>query len=167
LDTIFLCFYYYCDSRNIVNHLVENKIKREQLVIIGAPCKGMVDKKAVAQGKISRIADFVDAETQSILVYVDVPNISGQKLFGGMYMNARFYGFSLNHVMKVPRSAVFNFDEIFLVVDGKLKKTRIDVVKVDQDYLYFSGPDENSIMAIELPLNPSDQMQVQEQMLKP
>jgi NAD-dependent dihydropyrimidine dehydrogenase PreA subunit len=33
-----------CDSRNIVNHIIENKIKRDQLFIIGVPCKGMNDK---------------------------------------------------------------------------------------------------------------------------
>jgi len=33
-----------CDTRNIVTHIVENKIKREQLVVIGVPCKGMIDK---------------------------------------------------------------------------------------------------------------------------
>lgn len=33
-----------CDSRNIVNHIVENKISRDQLYIIGVPCSGMVDK---------------------------------------------------------------------------------------------------------------------------
>lgn len=133
---------------------------------VGQPVELQLDNKAITQGKISRIADFVDAKTQSVLVYVDVPNTTGQKLFEGMYMKARFYGFTLNQVMKVPRSAVFNFDEIYLVSDSKLQKTRIDVVKVDQDYLYFSGPAENSIMAIELPLNPSDQMRVQVQMLK-
>jgi len=37
-----------CDSRNIVTHIIENKIKREKLVIIGVPCKGMVDKRKVA-----------------------------------------------------------------------------------------------------------------------
>ncbi len=37
-----------CDSRNIVNHIVENKIKREQLIIIGVPCKGMIDKKKIS-----------------------------------------------------------------------------------------------------------------------
>lgn len=37
-----------CDSRNIVTHIIENKIKREQLVIIGVPCQGMVDKRKVA-----------------------------------------------------------------------------------------------------------------------
>ena len=37
-----------CDSRSIVNHILENKIKREQLVIIGVPCLGMVDKRKIA-----------------------------------------------------------------------------------------------------------------------
>jgi formate dehydrogenase subunit beta len=34
-----------CDSRNIAVHIVENQIKREQLYIIGVPCKGMVDRR--------------------------------------------------------------------------------------------------------------------------
>ena len=34
-----------CDSRNIVTHIIENQIAREQLVIIGVPCTGMVDRR--------------------------------------------------------------------------------------------------------------------------
>jgi ferredoxin len=37
-----------CDTRNIVTHIIENKISREQLVIIGVPCKGMIDKHKIA-----------------------------------------------------------------------------------------------------------------------
>ena len=36
-----------CDSRNIVVHLQEGQIKREQLEIIGAPCRGMLDRRKV------------------------------------------------------------------------------------------------------------------------
>jgi len=36
-----------CDSRNIAVHIVENQIKREQLFIIGVPCKGMVDSRKI------------------------------------------------------------------------------------------------------------------------
>lgn len=132
----------------------------------GQPVELRINKQAVAEGKINRISDFVDANTQSVLVYVEVPNNSNQKLFEGMYMNARFYGISLHQVMKVPRSSVFNFNEVFLVEADKLKKTQVKVVRVDQDYLYFSGPSENSTIAVELPLNPSDQMQVKTQMLQ-
>ncbi len=36
-----------CVSRSIVLHLLENQYKREDVVIIGVPCKGMVDLKKV------------------------------------------------------------------------------------------------------------------------
>jgi formate dehydrogenase subunit beta len=49
-----------CDSRNIVTHIIENKIKREQLVIIGVPCKGMIDKRritAMFEGEITEVTE--------------------------------------------------------------------------------------------------------------
>lgn len=36
-----------CNSRNIVTHVVENQIKREQLHIVGVPCTGMINHRAV------------------------------------------------------------------------------------------------------------------------
>jgi ferredoxin len=42
-----------CDSRNIVTHILENKISRDQLYIIGVPCQGMIDKRRIAR-------DFAD-----------------------------------------------------------------------------------------------------------
>jgi formate dehydrogenase subunit beta len=47
-----------CDSRNIVTHIIENKIKREQLVIIGVPCQGMIDKRKISamfEGEIREV----------------------------------------------------------------------------------------------------------------
>jgi len=49
-----------CDSRNIVTHIIENKIKREQLVIIGVPCSGMIDKNKIAsmfKGEIKQVTE--------------------------------------------------------------------------------------------------------------
>jgi len=36
-----------CNSRNVVTHITENQIKREQLYIVGLPCTGMIDHRAV------------------------------------------------------------------------------------------------------------------------
>ena len=36
-----------CNSRNIVTHIIEKQIKREQLYIVGIPCTGMIDHRAV------------------------------------------------------------------------------------------------------------------------
>lgn len=48
-----------CDSRNIATHIIENKIKREQLVIIGIPCQGMIDRR-----KIENAVDFEIMEVE-------------------------------------------------------------------------------------------------------
>jgi formate dehydrogenase subunit beta len=49
-----------CDSRNIVTHIIENKIKRDQVVIIGVPCKGMIDRhniECMAEGEIKEVIE--------------------------------------------------------------------------------------------------------------
>ncbi len=51
-----------CDSRNIVTHIIENKIKREQLVVIGVPCKGMIDKRKISAMFDGEINDVVEDE---------------------------------------------------------------------------------------------------------
>jgi ferredoxin len=52
-----------CDTRNIVTHIIENKIKRDRVVIIGVPCKGMIDRhriEAMAQGEITAVIETDD-----------------------------------------------------------------------------------------------------------
>jgi formate dehydrogenase subunit beta len=49
-----------CDSRNIVTHIIENKINREQIVVIGVPCKGMLDKHKIA----NMFTDEIQAVTE-------------------------------------------------------------------------------------------------------
>jgi formate dehydrogenase subunit beta len=38
-----------CNSRNIVTHIIENQISRDRLYIVGIPCTGMIDHRAVAR----------------------------------------------------------------------------------------------------------------------
>lgn len=38
-----------CDSRSVVLYTVENQIKRENVVLIGVPCNGMLEKKKISQ----------------------------------------------------------------------------------------------------------------------
>ena len=50
-----------CDTRNIVNHIIENKIKRDQLHIIGVPCKGMIDKRRIKEAVPGEILEVTEA----------------------------------------------------------------------------------------------------------
>lgn len=65
-----------CDSRNVVTHILENKIKREQLVIIGVPCQGMIDKRKVAAGVDGEILEVSENGTQ-----INVKTASGSQTF--------------------------------------------------------------------------------------
>jgi len=58
-----------CDSRNIVTHIIENKIKRDKLVIIGVPCKGMIDRR--------RITAMFDAEVREVNEEGDTITVKG------------------------------------------------------------------------------------------
>jgi formate dehydrogenase subunit beta len=58
-----------CNSRNIVTHIIENQIKREQLFIVGLPCTGMIDHRAVERTlgnkEILEVTESGDAFTVS------------------------------------------------------------------------------------------------------
>ncbi|CAN2042101.1 formate dehydrogenase (coenzyme F420) beta subunit [Candidatus Magnetomoraceae bacterium gMMP-15] len=56
-----------CDTRNIVTHIIENKIKREQLVIIGVPCKGMIDKRKISSMFENEITEVKEEESRVIV----------------------------------------------------------------------------------------------------
>jgi ferredoxin len=56
-----------CDSRNIVVHIMENQIKRDQLHILGAPCKGMIDRRRILaelKGKEPLQVEELDGKVQ-------------------------------------------------------------------------------------------------------
>jgi len=57
-----------CDSRNIAVHIVENQIKREQLYIVGVPCKGMIDRRKIisfAGGK--EVREVIESDEDIII----------------------------------------------------------------------------------------------------
>lgn len=49
-----------CDTRNIVTHIVENQVQRDQLYIIGVPCNGMIDKSKIASLFEDEIIEFTE-----------------------------------------------------------------------------------------------------------
>ena len=57
-----------CNSRNIVTHIIENQIKREQLYIVGVPCTGMIDHRAVKRATQGREIKEVSGENDVFTV---------------------------------------------------------------------------------------------------
>jgi len=57
-----------CDSRSIVNHLAEGKVKREQVVVIGVPCGGMVDRYRLVARFGREMDELVEQDDGDLLV---------------------------------------------------------------------------------------------------
>ena len=58
-----------CDSRNIVVHLLENQIKREQIYILGAPCQGMTDKRRIQDALNGREVTHAEESDDKVRVF--------------------------------------------------------------------------------------------------
>lgn len=97
------------------------------------------DRKISWRGTIARKAGFVDPTTQSISVFVYVYPTTQNPLYEGQYLTAVFKGRELKDVMAIPRNAVFNYDEVFIVRDSLLYKERINIRKINNESIIFNG----------------------------
>lgn len=56
-----------CDARNIVNHILENQISREQVYIIGVPCEGMIEPDLVAEQETRPVLEAIESDGKIVL----------------------------------------------------------------------------------------------------
>lgn len=104
-------------------------------------------------GSVIRKAHFIDANTQSRSIFVQVKNFSTEGLLPGEYKLVEFPGQKIAEAMEIPRGAVFNSNVVYTVVDGKLKKREIDVIKVNEKTLIFNGLEEGAKVVVEALIN--------------
>ncbi len=112
-------------------------------------------------GKIVRKSQNVNPTTQSINVYVSLHSTNENPLYKGEYLTAHFGGIQLFNVMEIPRKAVFNHNEVFIVQDGFLAKREIVIEKINKDRIYFSGIENGVDIVAEPLINASENTRVE------
>ena len=112
-------------------------------------------------GRIVRIGDIVNPNTQSINVYIDINSKSEDPIYDGLYLKAVIPGKSIEAGMEIPRRIIHNENEIFIVEQGELKSRQINIEKVDRDNVIFSGLEEGKVVVLEAPTNASEGMKVE------
>lgn len=101
------------------------------------------------QGKVLRISEFVDPTTQSASVFVQVKNQKEKPIYVGMFLEAQFDDKIVDDAMEIPRQAVFNQNEVFIVSDSSLQKRKINVRKINQNSVIFNGLEEGEEVVVE------------------
>ena len=114
------------------------------------------DGSVTWEGRVIRKSKFVDENTQRQPIFVRVDNGGKQALMAGEYLLATFPVRPYEKVMEIPRNAVFNFDEVFLVKAGRLAKSNINVIKENERTYLFNGLSEGDTLVIQQLINVSE-----------
>lgn len=129
------------------------EIKNISWISLGDKVKVVSHEGKEWTGIVVRISDFVDPGTQSINVFVSLEPSKNNPLYQGQYLKALFPGGHIENTMVMPRNAVFNVDQVFIVKDSLLKKRTIDIHKINQETIIFSGLEEETEVVVEPLIN--------------
>ncbi|MDW3192836.1 MAG: efflux RND transporter periplasmic adaptor subunit [Cytophagales bacterium] len=108
-------------------------------------------------GKVLRISDFVNQNTQSVDVFLAIQS-NGQRLYDGQFLQAAIPARTIKDGMIMPRSAIYNRSEVFVLEDTLLKVKKINVVRLEQESAIFTGLEEGEALVVEPLINAHNNM---------
>ncbi len=108
-------------------------------------------------GEVLRISDFVNQNTQSVDVFIAI-NPGGQKIYDGQFLQAAIPARIIKDGMIMPRNAIYNGNEVFVLEDTLLKTRQINIVRVQEESAIFNGLDEGSDLVVEPLINAHNNM---------
>ena len=109
------------------------------------------------RGVISRIGEYVNPETQSIDVFIAIRR-TAQSLYDGQYLTADIPARKVNNGMIIPRNAIFNSNEVFVLEDSLLKVKEINVLRFNEETAVFNGLREGEDLVVEPLINAHNNM---------
>jgi membrane fusion protein (multidrug efflux system) len=106
------------------------------------------DGSIQVSGRLNRISSFLDAATQSLTVFITVSR-SDSKVYDGMYLEGTIDTGKSAPLMALPRKAMLQDQNVYIVKDSLLTMSPVNVLKSDEAYVYFNGPEEGALLVTE------------------
>ena len=94
--------------------------------------------KKIATGKIIRISDVINQQTQSADVYYSVNALPENQIYHGMYLNVSINKESDKETVTLPRVAVKD-GKVKVLNNGKLSSVDVMIVSSKPDSVYVTG----------------------------
>ena len=108
-------------------------------------------------GTVLRISDFVNQNTQSVDVFLAI-NANGQRIYDGQFLQAAIPARVVKDGMIIPRNAIYNRSEVFVLEDTLLKVKKINVVRLEKESAIFTGLEEGDALVVEPLINAHNNM---------
>ena len=108
-------------------------------------------------GRVLRISDYVNQNTQSVDVFVAIQP-TNQRIYDGQFMQAAIPARVIKDGMIMPRSAIYDGNEVFVLEENLLKKKEINVVRLQKESAIFNGLEAGSDLVTEPLINAHNNM---------
>ncbi len=115
------------------------------------------ETQQIWNGVISRISDFVNQNTQSVDVFVSI-DPRGSKIYDGQFLQAVIPARTVKDGMILPRNAIYNGNEVFVLEDSFLLKKQIDIFRLNEETAVFGGLVAGTDVVVEPLLNAYNNM---------
>lgn len=115
--------------------------------------KGQADffnskSELIGKGKILRVSNVINQQTQSNDVYYSITPIKGEKIYSGMYLNVSINQKSEKSTMTLPRASVKN-NKVFILEKDKIVTADVLISGSKQDSVFVSGLENNQQVILE------------------
>ncbi|TAJ14707.1 HlyD family efflux transporter periplasmic adaptor subunit [Marinilabiliaceae bacterium JC017] len=100
-------------------------------------------------GVVQRVADFVDASTQSVNVYVTYLPGNHKGFMEGEFVNVEFTLHTPQEGIRIPREALLNNNRVYCIEGARLKTVNVQVIGLYDDYVVVSGISDDALVVIE------------------
>jgi multidrug efflux pump subunit AcrA (membrane-fusion protein) len=100
------------------------------------------------KGTVSRISDYVNQNTQSVDAFVTIHS-NGQKLYDGQFFKASIPARTIKDGMIMPRNAIYNGSEVFVLEDSSLSRRTINIIRLSEEEAIFNGLEIGDELVVE------------------
>ncbi|HCQ29682.1 MAG TPA: hypothetical protein DIU39_05300 [Flavobacteriales bacterium] len=108
------------------------------------------------EGRVTRVADFVDENTQTLDVFIKISPKKGQHLYNGMYVEAKILSLQVPNAVEVPRRALNSNQNLYFVNPSdssifveNIEVDSIQVIKWNKKSMILKGFDNGSLLITE------------------
>ena len=133
-------------------------VKYMQKIKIGSKVS-LYENEVVFEGTVLRKGDFINANTQSVPVYVKP--ISKHPLYYGMYVQADMEFEDTDLVSRIPRKAVFGKNKIYKFNnDSSIQTIEINIRSSDYKSYYVDNLEDSTFFVAQPLLNAKDSIKI-------
>ncbi len=104
--------------------------------------------KKIANGKIIRVSNVINQQTQSADVYYSITPLAGEKIYSGMFVNVSIERHAEKKTMTIPRAAMRN-GKVNVLEGEKIHSQEVLIVGSKPDSLFTTGLKNGQLVLLE------------------